>query len=112
MNLIPASGFRSITNLARYNKIAWNNGNPYNLRWQYKWKHAYYTYPKDNYEHTLETRPPFWNYLQDIIFRAIPTAKYSTYYADSTTKDLIVLRTPSSDTYCHSQHSSFISSGT
>jgi len=33
----------------RYNQINWTTGNPYNVRWQYKWKHAYYTYPKDGY---------------------------------------------------------------
>ena len=83
MNLIPVSGFRSITSLTRYNKIAWNTGNPYNLRWQYKWKHAYYTYPKDNYEQTrvgkpedtVDARPPFWAYFQDTLFRFIPTTK-------------------------------------
>jgi hypothetical protein len=40
---------RGLTQQVRYNKISYTTGNPYNLRWQYKWKHAYYTYPKDSH---------------------------------------------------------------
>jgi hypothetical protein len=70
----------------RYNKISWTSGNPYNVRWQYKWKPAYYTYLKDNFEPTKVgkpedspvTRPPFYTYVQDILYRAFPSLK--TYY--------------------------------
>lgn len=76
----------SLTARLKYNKIEWTNGNPYNLRWQSRWKHAYYTYPKDNYEHTNvkkpeetpEVRPPLYTYLQDVIFRTIPS--FQTYW--------------------------------
>jgi len=47
MNIITATSFRTLTSLQKYHKISWNSGNPYNLRWQFKWKHAYYSYPKD-----------------------------------------------------------------
>ena len=40
---------QSLVNTIKYNKISYQNGNPYNVRWQYKWRHAYYTYPKDTY---------------------------------------------------------------
>lgn len=40
---------RGLNNLIKYNKIEFVNGNPYNLRWQWKFKPAHYTYPKDNY---------------------------------------------------------------
>ncbi len=73
----------SLTARLRYNKIEWTNGNPYNLRWQFYWKHAYYTYPKDNYEHTHvkkpedtpEVRPPFFTYLQDVMLRILPSIR-------------------------------------
>ncbi len=48
---------QTLTNTIKYNKICYNNGNPYNLRWQYKWRHAYYTYPKDTNEHTRVKKP-------------------------------------------------------
>jgi hypothetical protein len=41
----------------RYSTINWTSGNPYNLRWQYKWKHAYYTYPRDGHEPTHVKKP-------------------------------------------------------
>lgn len=40
---------KSLSKVIRYNKIEFRTGNPYNLRWQWKFKPAYYTYPKDNY---------------------------------------------------------------
>lgn len=69
-----------LTDLPKRNKISWYNSNPYNQRWQYKWKHAYYTYPKDSQEHTYVHKPEdskegvplFWNYVQDITQRWIP----------------------------------------
>ena len=76
----------SLTAKLRYNKIEWTNGNPYNLRWQFQWKHAYYTYARDGYEHTNvkkpedspEVLPPFYSYLQDVMFRALPS--FRTYW--------------------------------
>ena len=82
MNIVPRAS-RQLTNSLRFNKIAWNSGNPYNLRWQYKWKHAYYTYPKDTYEHTHvpkpedspAVRPLFWPWVQDTLMRFVPSVK-------------------------------------
>ena len=67
----------------RYNKITWNSGNPYNLRWQSKWRPAYYTYLKDNFEPThvgkpedsKTTLPLFYSYWQDILLRVFPSFK-------------------------------------
>ena len=67
----------------RYNKASWTNGNPYNVRWQYKFKPAYYTYLKDNFEPTRvgkpedspATRPPFYTYLQDLLYRVFPSLR-------------------------------------
>ena len=67
----------------RYNKISWTSGNPYNVRWQYAWKPAYYTYLKDNFEPTHvkkpedspATRPLFYSYWQDILLRVFPSLK-------------------------------------
>ena len=47
----------SLTNMSRRNKISWQYGSPYNKRWQYKWKHAYYTYPKEGVEHDQVKKP-------------------------------------------------------
>ena len=74
---------KSLNTLIRFNKIEFRTGNPYNLRWQWKWKHAYYTYPRDWYEHTYVKKPedtPDKTYYgqtvwQDICFRHIPGAK-------------------------------------
>ena len=76
----------SLTSCLRYSKINWTKGNPYNLRWQFKWKHAYYTYPRDGFEHTHtkkpedspDIRPPMFNYFQDIIYRTLPS--FRTYW--------------------------------
>lgn len=73
----------------RFNKITWTTGNPYNHRWQYKWKHTYYTYPKDSFEATHikkpedspASRPLFFTYIQDFLYRTFPSLK--TYYARS-----------------------------
>lgn len=77
------SAIRALNTVVKYNKIEFRNGNPYNLRWQWKFKPAYYTYPKDNYEHTHvkkpedtpEIRPLGYTYLQDLWFRLFPTTK-------------------------------------
>jgi len=81
--LSARTSLKSLINTIKYNKISYNNGNPYNLRWQYKWRHAYYTYPKDTYEHTRvkkpedtpEVTPLFWTTYQDIIYRVFPHLK-------------------------------------
>lgn len=79
-----ASSLRALSTTIRYNKIEFKKpDNPYNLRWQWKWKHAYYTYPNDGGEHTYvrkpedapKTRPPYYTVFQDIIYRIAPTAK-------------------------------------
>jgi hypothetical protein len=46
----------SLIKTIRFNKVDWTNS-PYNVRWQYKWKPAYYTYLKDGYEPTRVKRP-------------------------------------------------------
>lgn len=48
---------KSLINTIKYNKISYQTGNPYNVRWQYKWRHAYNTYPKDGFEHTNVKKP-------------------------------------------------------
>jgi hypothetical protein len=61
------------------NKISWQTGNPYNKRWQYKIKNAYYGYPKEA-EHTRVQKPEdskagtflFHAWVQDWLFRIIP----------------------------------------
>jgi hypothetical protein len=67
----------------RFSKVSWTTGNPYNVRWQYKWKPAYYTYLKDGYEPTRvgkpedspAVRPPFYSYFQDFLYRVFPSLK-------------------------------------
>jgi hypothetical protein len=67
----------------KYSKVNWTTGNPYNVRWQYKWRPAYYTYLKDGYEPTrtakpedsVSVRPPFYTYIQDILYRVFPGLK-------------------------------------
>jgi hypothetical protein len=64
-------------------KISWTTANPYNTRWQFKWKHSFYTYPKDpngatqvkKPQDTWEVLPMYWTWVQDIIYRWIPSAK-------------------------------------
>lgn len=61
-------------------KISWKSPNPYNQRWQFKWKPAYYTYPREGHEHTKTMTPEatkdivpiFWAYYADIVYRWIP----------------------------------------
>ena len=75
--------FKSLTTVIKFNKIEFNTGNPYNTRWQAKWKHAYYTYPRDNFEPTFVKKPedmadskPIWNtYFQDLSFRLLPFSR-------------------------------------
>jgi len=62
------------------NKISWQSSNPYNKRWQFKFKHAYYTYPRDGIEHeyirkpedSKSANPIFWAWIQDVTNRWIP----------------------------------------
>ena len=78
------SKIRALSTVIRYNKIEFKKGdNPYNLRWQWQWKHGYYTYPKDGAEQaymkkpedTPEARHPWYTVYQDYIYRIIPTAE-------------------------------------
>lgn len=81
------SAIRGLNTVIRFNKIEFNTGNPYNLRWQWKFKHAYYTYPKDGTDPThvkkpedsAEVKPLGFTILQDVLFRFFPTVK--TYWA-------------------------------
>ncbi len=74
---------KNLLQAVRYNKVSWTTGNPYNVRWQYKWRPAYYTYLKDGFEPTRVgkpedtpvTRPPFYTYLQDVLYRVFPGLK-------------------------------------
>lgn len=78
---------QALLQAVRYNKVSWTTGNPYNVRWQYKFRPAYYTYLKDNFEPTNvgkpedspTTRPPFYTYLQDLLYRVFPALK-TIYY--------------------------------
>jgi hypothetical protein len=74
---------RSLTTALRYSKIEFQNGNPYNLRWQWKFKPAYFTYPKDSFEQThikkpedsAVVKPIGYTYWQDLMIRVFPTFK-------------------------------------
>lgn len=85
---------QSLLRAVRYNKVSWTTGNPYNVRWQYKFKPAYYTYLKDNFEPTRvgkpedspAVRPPFYSYLQDLLYRVFPAFK-TIYYRSERYQD-------------------------
>lgn len=75
---------RLLNTVIRYESSGFVKGEqPYNLRWQWKWKHAYYTYPKDSYEHAYVKKPedtpvttyPFHTIIQDVMLRVFPTLK-------------------------------------
>ncbi len=73
----------TLVDISVRNKISWQSGNPYNKRWQYKWKPAYYTYPKDNIEHDYVRKPEdtklapslFHAWIQDMRLRWCPQGK-------------------------------------
>ncbi len=85
---------QALLQAVRYNKVSWTTGNPYNVRWQYKFKPAYYTYLKDNFEPTRVgkpedspvVRPPFYTYAQDILYRVFPALK-TIYYRSERFQD-------------------------
>ena len=62
------------------NKISWNNEDtPYNKRWQFKWRHAYYTYPRENDSNHVrspkeskDVTPMFWAWARDFTHRWMP----------------------------------------
>lgn len=54
---LRAAKTASLVNVSQRNKISWTNDAPYNKRWQYKWKHAYYAYPRDGHEHDQVKKP-------------------------------------------------------
>jgi len=78
----------------RYNKVSWTTGNPYNVRWQFKWRPAYYTYLKDNFDPTHVGKPenspavrhPFYTYVQDVLYRVFPSLK-TIYYRSERYQD-------------------------
>ena len=41
----------------RFSKVSWTAGNPYNVRWHFKWRPAYYIYLKDIFEPTHVGKP-------------------------------------------------------
>eukprot|EP01017_Pseudomicrothorax_dubius_P044573 TRINITY_DN754_c0_g2_i1.p1 TRINITY_DN754_c0_g2~~TRINITY_DN754_c0_g2_i1.p1 ORF type:complete len:303 (+),score=71.86 TRINITY_DN754_c0_g2_i1:151-1059(+) len=65
------------------NKIYWQSPKEYNKRWQFKWRHAYYTYPREGHEATRIKRPEelkdavpiFGAWIHDAIYRGWPTLK-------------------------------------
>lgn len=81
--LSTRKGAQGLLQTIKFNKVSWTTGNPYNVRWQYKWRPAYYTYLKDGYEPTHVNkpedspaiRPPFYSYFQDALYRVFPSLK-------------------------------------
>ena len=69
--------------------FSYTNGNPYNVRWQYKWRPAYYTYLRDGFEPKNVPKPedtpavsaPLYSYYQDFLYRSFPSLK--NYYNKS-----------------------------
>ncbi|CAD8155856.1 unnamed protein product [Paramecium pentaurelia] len=81
MQIIKSKAVQQLVHRSQYNKIVWQSSNPYNKRWQYKFKNAYYTYPRDiNQEHTYvktpkdnwESVPLGWAWIQDLLHRHVP----------------------------------------
>lgn len=71
---------RSLISKLTKDKISWKSPNPYNQRWHFKWKPAYYTYPREGHEHTTQKTPEqtkdvaplYWAYFADVVYRWIP----------------------------------------
>ncbi|EAR99458.2 transmembrane protein, putative (macronuclear) [Tetrahymena thermophila SB210] len=69
----------SLAMKTQYNQMGFSSDNPYNKRWEYKWKHSYYTYPRD-YEHTEVRKPQdskdvppiYFAYYKDFVDRWLP----------------------------------------
>jgi len=86
-SLLPSTTQGSLSSLTRHtpkmNKISWSSSNPYNKRWEFKWKHSYYTYPRDGNEHTSVRKPQdswdsvplYYAWFQDVMFRWLPGLK-------------------------------------
>lgn len=81
--LAPNSEAKSLTGNLKRNKISWDNGNAYNKRWHYKWRTAYYTYPRDNIhtrvmrpEETKQVSPVFGAWIEDFYQRFLPGLKH------------------------------------
>ena len=72
---------RGLNTLIKYNKIEFNTGNPYNLRWQWQFRNAYYSALKDTYEPTHVKKPEdtpekvglYYSYWQELRTRIFPT---------------------------------------
>ena len=64
------------------NKISFKNPQNYNLRWQFKWRTPWYSYPSEP-EPTHVKKPEdsnhnhwmFWQFYKDVLFRSYPTIK-------------------------------------
>lgn len=57
-NLVAATGVASsLVHKPKKNKISYSSTKPYNKRWEFKWKHSYYTYPRDGEDHTYVKKP-------------------------------------------------------
>ena len=65
------SGLTQLVVVPQNHKISWNNEDaPYNKRWQFKWRHAYYTYPRENDSNhiqnpTKDVTQMFWTWTRD-----------------------------------------------
>lgn len=70
----------TLVDISVRNKISWQSSAPYNKRWQYKFKNAYYSYPRDGTEHDKVRKPEdskaavplFHNWIQDVVLRWVP----------------------------------------
>ena len=79
-NLAQSPAFQQLASKLLRNKISWKSKNPYNQRWQYKWKPSHYTYIKDGVEPTKtmtpeeskDTAPLFYAWGADVLYRWIP----------------------------------------
>jgi len=52
-----AASSNSLAFKSKKNKISYTSDKPYNKRWEFKWKHSYYTYPRDGLDHTYVKKP-------------------------------------------------------
>ena len=79
-NLAQTAAFQQLAAKLLRNKISWKSSNPYNQRWQYKWKPSHYTYIKEGVEPTRvktpeeskDTAPLFYAWGADVLYRWLP----------------------------------------
>lgn len=75
-----AASFQQLSNKSLYSKISWKTNNPYNQRWQFKWKPSHYTYIRDGEEPTRvktpeqsrDAAPLFYAWGADVLYRWMP----------------------------------------